>query len=255
MSPTTGEKPGKGTFVDETCRLCHMKSKLCKSHIIPEFFFRPMYDEKGIVYKISANPGDRTQFRQNGPKEKLLCVNCEQHINRFEEYAHSVFYKNMVYQDTGTPNEIMLTQLDYNKLKLFQLSILWRAAVASDPVFSRVSLGPHAERLRKMILSDDPGDVHEYGCILVGLMDEQAGTFDAVMQPEKGRVGGQISYRFIFGSCLWLYVVSNHGNWFDRKRFFLQKDGTSIMRSFRAKDVPFIFNSMQELYNMGKFNA
>jgi len=57
--------------------------------------------------------------------------------------------------------------IDYKLFKLFQLSLLWRAGVSDRPIFKEVALGRHQEILRRMLLDDDPGESHKYGCIML----------------------------------------------------------------------------------------
>lgn len=52
---------------------------------------------------------------------------------------------------------LLLTNLPYRPLKLFRLSLLWRMSVSSLREFALVKLGPHEERIRQMLLQDDPG--------------------------------------------------------------------------------------------------
>ena len=60
---------------------------------------------------------------------------------------------------------------DYKKMKLFQLSILWRAAEATGEFFSAVILPTHhRERLRQMLLTENPGADHEYFCTMARLV-------------------------------------------------------------------------------------
>jgi len=64
---------------------------------------------------------------------------------------------------------------DYKKMKLFQLSILWRAAEATGEFFSAVILPTHhRERLRQMLLTEKPGADHEYFCTMARLVASPA---------------------------------------------------------------------------------
>ncbi|MEW5924133.1 MAG: hypothetical protein AB1746_09110 [Candidatus Zixiibacteriota bacterium] len=211
-----------------------------------------MYDEKRRMIKLSAVPGERNLYRQKGIYEKLLCNDCEQIINKFEKHVKHVFYDEMHHQETGNTNEIKLIDLDYDNVKLFQLSLLWRASIASNPFFESVKLGRHEEKIRNMIISRNPGDVNEYGCIIIGLYTKEVGTFDAIIKPERGRVEGHYAYRFVLGSNLWLYLVSKHTNLFERKKYFLQKNGTMILKFFPAEKAPFILKMIDNLRKTGK---
>jgi hypothetical protein len=41
---------------------------------------------------------------------------------------------------------------------MFHLSLLWRMSVSKHPYFKEVSLGPHEEVLRRMLLEARPGE-------------------------------------------------------------------------------------------------
>lgn len=237
---------------ESQCKLCCENRYLCKSHVIPEFFYRPMYDEKHRFLKMSTVPEERTIFQQQGVYERMLCKDCEQHINHFEKHAKKVFFDLMEHRETDNPNEIEIVNLDYSRFKLFQLSVLWRAGVATDPTFSAVKLGQHEERIRDRILQQKPGEPHEYGCIMFGLRTEEQGVFNAMLKPERGRIEGHICYRFVFGSCGWVFLVSRHTEIFQRKKYFVTDSGTVLMTILPAKQVPFIMSAVQDMANAGK---
>jgi len=236
------------------CKLCQKERKLCKSHIIPKFFFRRMKDEKGRMLFIPTSEDSSVQYKQDGVYEKMLCHDCEAYLSAFERRASGVFYKNMEYFDTDAQNKIRVVNLEYKEFKLFQLSVLWKAGVAKNRFFNNVRLGPHLEIIRKMLIEKDPGAPHEYGCIMVGLTDPDI-PFRVVMMPERGRDGAHTMYRFTFGCCLWLYVVSSHSKSFEKKEYFLQKDGSMLFLSYPAKEVPFIRAMAKELVAVGKGNS
>lgn len=47
------------------CKLCKRNSKLLRSHIIPEFFYEPLYDQIHRGLMISTNPNENLkQFKK-----------------------------------------------------------------------------------------------------------------------------------------------------------------------------------------------
>ena len=55
------------------CALCRTNSDLQNSHIIPEFFYRLIYDAKPRRFHVvSANPSEREQFGRRGQTIYLL---------------------------------------------------------------------------------------------------------------------------------------------------------------------------------------
>ena len=115
------------------CALCHQDAKLCDSHIIPEFLYATLYDEKHRFHGISIDPQKRDNIYQKGIYEKLLCVSCEQSISEAESYASKLFNGGVGMSFTPEANRLHLSGLNYVQLRLFQLSILWRAGVSFPP--------------------------------------------------------------------------------------------------------------------------
>jgi hypothetical protein len=62
----------------------------------------------------------------------------------------------------------IVTGGQYSPFKLFLMTQLWRAGVASDAFWKNVRLGPHEERLREMLLRAYPGQTYEYACVISG---------------------------------------------------------------------------------------
>ncbi|MEE9443456.1 MAG: hypothetical protein V3V99_12395 [candidate division Zixibacteria bacterium] len=200
----------------------------------------------------STAKNETTHYKQKGIYEKLLCDVCEQHINEFEKHVKIVFFDDMNYQDTGEPNQIKIVNLNYEKFKLFQLSLIWRASVSSDDFFKNVSLGPHQEIIRKMILQKKPGAPHDYGCLIIGLELEKNASFDAIAMPKKGRFENLNCYMFTIGGCIWQFIISRQSHLFSHKKDFLQKDGSLLIRIIPANAVPSINSFAKNLLHSGK---
>ncbi len=191
------------------CRLCLEERDLCASHIIPEFLYRPGYDEKHRMEVIRRASPEITVI-QKGFREQLLCAECEGLLSsRYENYFADLWYSRQPHPPTTSQSLILLTQLDYTKFKLFHLSVLWRAHVSSLAPFRIVSLGPHAETIRQMILAEDPGPPSRYQIIATAVLFP--GTREIlegmICGPMKAHLGGNRMYMFLFGGCLWMYLV------------------------------------------------
>ena len=205
-----------------TCRLCLGDKELCGSHIIPEAYYKAIYDELHRLRLLSTNAQDRDELHQKGVKEKLLCVDCERHFNEgFEKYALKVL------QGIPAPQGItIIKDVDYHRFKLFQLSILWRAGIARHRLFTEVNLGHHEEKLRKRLFERRPGEPHEYGCCMI-FLDTRGeapaeGLIDSV---DSWKHSGHTCYKFIFGRFIWIFFVSSHSETSPFRKFFLSKDG------------------------------
>ena len=195
------------------CRLCLMDKKLRNSHIIPEFLYKGLYLIDDHRFKIIDRETSRDRIAQKGLREKLLCHDCEQFLDRrYEKYFKSVWYDDhpLLNEISGSFYEII--DLDYAKIKLFLLSVLWRAGVASLGPWSEVTLGPHENIIREMILSGDPGPEHKYSiCAHVSVYPPESREVipEYVQYPTTNRIGKHRVYQFVFGKCLWSFYVSS----------------------------------------------
>lgn len=223
------------------CKLCLKDSELRNSHIIPEFFYKPMYDSKHRFFQLSLEQNKKNKYVQKGLREYLLCNDCEQHINEYEKYANRVMFYEKHLSIKQDDKIDIIEGLDYRLMKLFQLSILWRASISSLPTFSNVKLGPHQERLRKMILNNNPGKYTDYGCIQYAVfIEEKKLAKDLIMAVDLIRIEAYRVYRFVFGGIIWLFYVSNHNEKFILKSMFLYENGTLTIAKHHFEEIKFL---------------
>lgn len=197
------------------CRLCGATAALQKSHIVPEFAYGPIYDEKHKLIAFDAlNPEKRWKV-QKGLREPLLCRDCEQLLNdRYERTFKDLWFDQRPLAVLESRDQAILAIPDPARFKLFHLSVLLRADLAKDGEWSEVALGErHRSRLTEMVLSEDPGAPHEYPIVCVAIRRTQADPtiwWDLVGPPIPGRMDGMRFYQFTFGGCGWLYYVASH---------------------------------------------
>jgi hypothetical protein len=192
------------------CHLCKLPKKLCRSHIIPEFCFARFYDAKHRFIEVHDVSKGRVHRGQKGYTERLLCDVCETHINRFERHARRLFTNDLPLGDPPT-SIIEISNLRYAPLKLFFLSILWRAGVSKHHVFRHITLGHHEEALRLRLLKEDPGTAESYGCMVFPLLFQREHFRDFMPEPTPGRLStGHKTYRFVISGFVIFFVVSSH---------------------------------------------
>lgn len=214
------------------CALCLQDGQLCNSHIIPELFYKPIYDkDPKRFFAISSNPNTKFDFEQKGYREKLLCEVCEGRFNKWETYVSKILYQEAkVVEGNG---RITIVDLDYNKFKLFQLSLLWRVGVSSRSEFTEVTLGPHEEKLRKMLLKENPGSQNEYGCSLVLCPKYREILQNLIISPDTIKVEAHHLVRFLLAGLFWNFFVSSHTPSIASENIFLNENG----------ELPILFES------------
>lgn len=236
-----------------TCALCLRPKELRKSHIIPEFLYESLYDDKHRLHVLSVIPEQGNSLEQKGLREKLLCDDCEQKLSSWERYA-SLALKGgteLTYRREG--NIVFVGGLDYQKFRLFQLSILWRAGVSNLQFFERVQLGPHSEILRKLILSSDPGSPNRYGCFMFGIKFQDSAFTQVIMQPGKVRLLGHTAYRFVFGGFMWAFLVSAQDLHAPYTEALLRLDGSALFLLRDVEEMQNLASFSKELVALGRF--
>lgn len=231
------------------CLLCEKDKKLCDSHIIPEFMYKPLYDDKHKFHQLSNFMDKNHEYLQKGLREKLLCRECELHISKFEDYAAKFFQGGTELRVTNFQDGIVVNQVDYTKFKLFQMSILWRMGVSSSPVFKKVSLGEkHENRLRKMILDENPGNPTDYGVLYSLIYEDSKLLNELIIPPGSFRYKGYRMYRLVVGGLLWGFVVSSHSGNFLAADDFLNETGRLFLYKTERRNLGFITEMAKKLY-------
>lgn len=225
--------------INNRCKLCGVEAALRQSHVIPEWLYKPLYDEIHRYHVINSVPLADRKFEQKGLRERLLCQTCETKFSVYEGYARGVFVGGHEITVVRHGDGIELRDLDYVKLKLFQLSLLWRAGVARQDFFSKVNLNRDEEPLRKMLLAGDPGKSSEYGCVMIPLVVEANVLMDLIIQPVPVKSGKFDVYRFIFGGHTWIYILGD-GRSFPFSKLCLHEDGRLFIRRADARVMSFI---------------
>jgi hypothetical protein len=229
------------------CKLCLQNKKLCNSHIISEFLFKPGYDEKHRLKELKANTG-KSKYIQKGIREYLLCSNCENLISKWEKYS-SVLLENMKINEKM--EAVYLKERNYKYFKLFHLSILWKASIANGSEFCSVSLGHHEEKLRKKLLNEDAGQSDFYPIIGRMLVDDKKRTDGFIIAPVSFKQDSFRVYTFIFGSCQWFYFTGSHSieqSQISINEFLLKENGSMILPIYPWNENPSVKNFFEHFY-------
>lgn len=216
-------RPGR-----DRCALCQGSEPLQRSHILPEFVYRPLYDDKHTAYRFHPHTPDRSAKLQKGIWEKLLCRDCEQLLNdRYERPFKSFWFDELALAPLETRRAAVLRGIDYPSFKLFHLANLFRAAATSRGEFAEVRLvEKHEQAIRQMLLEGDPGPDHLYPIVCSAIRNVDGGVWhDLVASPDALKLHGHRGYLFTFGGCGWLYIVSSHRSKMIEE-LCLKEDGT-----------------------------
>jgi hypothetical protein len=260
-----------------SCRLCREEKELRRSHVLPAFFrdnSASMYPTgrhgvpQPFTQPIHTHTGKRLARKQHGYWEQrqgmvepLLCYDCEQKFSAFEDYAKRFFY------GTSDPIRLSLPLLsdpvftaDYKKMRLFQLSILWRAAEAKGEFFSAVTLSTkHRERLRQMLVRENPGADHEYFCTMARLVASPAvhelqnrhriSIETGLFAPVAHQFETWQSCTFVMGGIVWGFCITESGVPDILRNSYIKENGQFRLLPMNAD--PFLINFSQKAVAAG----
>jgi hypothetical protein len=237
------------------CKLCGIHAKLVKSHIIPEWAYKPLYDDDDNhrMLRIVSNHQSPVGFQRSGEWDRFLCDTCEKSFNQLDDYGRAVIYSRPGDPTFGIQTQtaeygVNIISVDYSRLKLFQLSVLWKAGVCSRAVFSDVNLGKHQSAIRQMLLQKNPGDGIEYGCVMGALMPESGKTLDQVIdRPATFIHDNWTIVRFLFAGCVWLYVLHDDAHNFPLRKYFLTPGAPLPILIGSLNEVPGLIKHLLDL--------
>lgn len=234
-----------------TCALCRLPAQLRRSHILPKFTQRRLKQNGARILRKNSATAPVVPV-QDFACESLLCAECETRISRWEDCAARVFNQSRKLDLPPLPQGqgYVIKDLDYHRLKLYLLSLLWRMGVSSLPEFRHVCLGSHEERIRRMLLSNDPGNANDYGCTLDVVTD--CGTrIPVTWGPDRHRFDAlTVRYRLLVDGFLLSWAVGSDSvrGRVPLNEFFLQEDGTWWVVANRHVDIAFLSEALAPIF-------
>jgi hypothetical protein len=213
------------------CKLCLENEDIQKSHIIPNAFFKNVKDNTGKYNEVSKVGNKYVQVSYHEP---LLYLSCEQKFStEFETYVIDFVLKNPAkvgIKTKSTSKYITFSNVDFRKLKLFQMSILWRAAVSSLDFYKHVKLDLKAiELLREGLDSLTPLEADVLPCFMDRIfidalndkttLDDRKNSKKVIFNPKKNiiKAFGVEYISFIFGGFEWRFWIHKCSEYYIKK--------------------------------------
>jgi hypothetical protein len=160
-----------------TCCLCLENKKLIKAHVVPRWAFMYLYpeipdgDNRPLIL---VGKGKKTLTRPIGPYDsEILCGECDNFLGDYDNYGKKILLDAEF--EPRSSEAYLIKNVNFEKLRIFILSVVWRAAISDREEFERVSIGPYENRLREVLLNcknkiTDP-NMYKYSFI-VGKFEE-----------------------------------------------------------------------------------
>jgi len=171
------------------CKLCGKDKKLIRAHIIPKSLWKPLFDDKQPSEIHANTPTFNTKKSPVGVYDTgIVCAQCESIFSPWDDYAQKLLLAKPMEKKYVVKNgqniAYVETAIDYTKLKLFFISLLWKAAVSNHYFFSRVNVGSFEPQLRRMIQKGDPGNPDTFATVMAKC-EKPLGTIIFNPHPER----------------------------------------------------------------------
>lgn len=131
----------------------------------------------------------RSKLANGDFDDELVCRECEDLFNDGDTYAKRFFVDGPaagVRQYAESTTYLEYHNVDYRLLKLFFISLLWRAHATSLRSYDKVNLGPkYAAKAKAMIENGDPGTPDEFAVFLIKAADGPLKTLGASPTPRR----------------------------------------------------------------------
>jgi hypothetical protein len=178
-------RKGRPTIKEGICKLTGEKGKFVKCHIIPAALTKLA----GTNRLIQSGPDDRPKKRASSWYDRHLVTDAgEAILARYDDWAITELRKHrLIWSSWGpmvklAPSDFKLVVpnsnlglreipgVDLKRLRMFFLSLLWRAAVTKLAEFSAVRLNDRdLDRLRKMVITGEAEPMEYYPITLIQL--------------------------------------------------------------------------------------
>jgi hypothetical protein len=180
------------------CRLCGTEQRLIKAHVVPKGFFRALRDDSGVTELRTSDPSVPPKRAPDGVYDKaILCSRCDNLFSPWDKHAQDVLLRDFAETEAIYDGKVLVAwtiqEFDYSLLKLFFVSLLWRASVSTHAFYRRIDIKPFEKAMRDMILTGDPGAPETFA-VTLSRFDHRA--YRGIFDPHRDRFAGINYVRF-----------------------------------------------------------
>jgi hypothetical protein len=150
--------------------------------------------------------------KPTGIYDYIVCLPCESRFGVWDQYAHQLLEGRRTRRQRipgGQRSTIgyEIPAVDYDRLKLFFVSVLWRASVCRDLFYREFNLGAFEARAAQCIVNREAGEPDEFGVVVEHLLFGTRGK--AFISPRRMRIDGVNFVRlYVSAFVAWMKVDS-----------------------------------------------
>jgi hypothetical protein len=211
------------------CRYCGEDKPLGKSHIIPKSFWPIDKDDPRPSRLLCSSEDIRPQRSRRGVyDETILCHECEVKFGKWDTYgAKLLLSKENEFRPIVYFSEIIgysFEPYDYEKLKRFILSVLWRASVSTHDFYRLIKLGPREDKALSLFNSQTPIPPEAFPVFLTMFDDPLS---KCIQTPIQAKVDG-INFSIFYMGKFAVYIQTDSRMIHKTYSDFILRPGTPI---------------------------
>ena len=197
--------------------------------------FRPM-GKLGKQTPLRVDPVGGTD-RPGHLKEYMLCQRCENQFSRYERVAGQFLAGLNSLQLQPEMQPLCQSSLDYQNIKLFFLSLIWRCAVCDDPITGKIDLGARLAYLTALLRASNPGTENEFPVLLRVIAESQEAKHAILTVPIPMRRAQRRGYAMVGNGVEISWITDKRGASNECAAYVLRQDGSwlvEVVRGFRS---------------------
>ncbi|MCK4635470.1 MAG: hypothetical protein KAT32_01275 [Candidatus Moranbacteria bacterium] len=182
--------------------------------------YKEIYENNSMVYFEPST--DYSKIIQTGYFDKnILCKDCDGSvIGKLEDYVSRFFYGGRLdislkkFVKKGKLDVICAENVDYKKIKLFLLSLIWRASISNNKFFSEVKIGAtYEEIMRKFIIENEVVSDNFCPCVIISYREHEH-LKKMTRQPAqvKFNFSSKTGYVFFIAGVKYIFKITKKEN-------------------------------------------
>jgi len=242
------------------CKGCGKEKQLIKAHVIPASFFLGLRDGEKPTKIISNTPSVYPKKSYIGVYDKnILCRECEDQFQDLDDYGCKVLIRNEAHLEklhhNGRLVGYRINDINFEKLKIFFISVLWRASISTNYFFKDIDLGALENQAKQIIWKRHIPGIHDFSFVLSKFDDDGAGR--TILNPHQERWFSVNYYRFYLYGYI-LYIKADSRKTPEKWAEFIPEEENLIVISRgnmrNAKEYELMLQTASMRQNIKKFN-
>ncbi len=191
------------------CKLCNKDTeRLVKSHVIAQSIhaLSTREEDPTTAVLLSNDPRLYPQKSRTGVYDRLVCLSCEAIFQPWEDHALEFFRKAYSLAIPTKRTHLELKGYDHDKLKLFFISVLWKADVSNHKVYQHVKVGEkHRNKLVDLLIGKNSGGWQDYS-IFMERFNSSRPAASIMRSPGKARMERKIKFYVFYMAGFKIYI-------------------------------------------------